>query len=344
MKRQTSGLADGHGSVPVNNPAARSAYTLTEMLIVIAIISVLVALLLPAVNAAREAARRSGCSHRLAQLILGVQQYESTHQVYPPGVMNLQGPIASEPKGYHHNWIGLILPHLEQRPLARQIDRRVGVYHPANVNVRLRDIGLLRCPSSLAKGRGYSDYVGLHHSTEAPIDMNNDGVFFLNSRLRYEQIVDGTTQTLFLGEKLTGLLDLGWLSGTRATLRNTGVPINFRLLAQRGRGTARGANGPPADLDPTNELSWDDSLLLEELFGSTRESYLIDELPQLKAQFQSLNRLELVVGGLGSYHPGGSQFAYGDGSVTFLSTNTDRIFLAQLASRIDRSVLGRSQR
>jgi prepilin-type N-terminal cleavage/methylation domain-containing protein len=94
----------------------RKAFTLVELLVVIAIIGVLIAMLLPAVQAAREAARRSICISNLSQLIAAVHQYEMSHLVYPPGSIEPQGPILSQPSGYHHNWIVSLLPYIEERP------------------------------------------------------------------------------------------------------------------------------------------------------------------------------------------------------------------------------------
>src|SRR5689334_12018810 len=90
-------------------------FTLIELLVVIAIIAVLIALLLPAVQAAREAARRVQCVNNLMQLSVAVQNYESAHEVLPPGVINPTGPIQNSAKGYHVGWMVQILPFIEQK-------------------------------------------------------------------------------------------------------------------------------------------------------------------------------------------------------------------------------------
>ena len=197
------------------------AFTLVELWVVIAIIGIMVALLLPAVQAAREAAHRSQCQHHLAQLMIGVNSYEMAHTVYPTGTVDATGPVRSVAQGYHHGWTTQLLPYIEQGNAYRNIDRSVSVYHTGNAKVRAHDIPTLRCPSSWLGGRGYSDYAGVQHDLEAPIDAANDGVFFLNSRVRYQDVSDGSSQTFFIGEKLATAGDLGWMSGTRAILRNT---------------------------------------------------------------------------------------------------------------------------
>ena len=94
-------------------PPAPGGFTLIELLVVIAIISVLIALLLPAVQAAREAARRAQCCNNLMQLGIALQDYESAHEMLPPGVVNQTGPILDQPKGYHFGWLVQILPYCE---------------------------------------------------------------------------------------------------------------------------------------------------------------------------------------------------------------------------------------
>jgi prepilin-type processing-associated H-X9-DG protein len=73
---------------------------------------------------------------------------------------------------------------------------------------------------------GMSNYAGCHHDLEAPIDADNHGVLFLNSRIARRDVTDGPAHTIYVGEKRVEPDDLGWMSGTRATLRNTGTPIN----------------------------------------------------------------------------------------------------------------------
>jgi prepilin-type N-terminal cleavage/methylation domain-containing protein len=207
-------------------------FTLVELLVVIAIIGILVSLLLPAVQAARESARRLSCSHNLTQLGAAVQSYEMAHGVYPPGTIAESGPIYHEEKGYHHNWITQLLPYIEERNTFDHIDRSVSVYHANNAPVRSLVLGVLNCPSSPDDMRsrqspflGRSCYAAVHHDVEAPIDEDNHGVFFLNSRVTYDDVSDGPSHTLFIGEKrFFQENDLGWMSGTRATLRNTGTP------------------------------------------------------------------------------------------------------------------------
>lgn len=274
---------------------SQKAFTLVELLVVIAIIGILIALLLPAVQAAREAARRCQCTNNLSQLILAVQNYNMTHSVYPPGTINPEGPIVNEAQGYHHDWISQTLPYFEELNTFRHIDFSVGVYDKSNATVRTARISTLLCPSSWNNSdsdeAATTNYAGCHGPTETPIDKDNQGVFFLNSAVGYEDIPDGSSHTIFMGEKVIEEADnLGWMSGTRATLRNAGTLINAEMT-RRNRGQA---------------------------------------VPE-----QALSRDKLYVGGFSSQHPGGGNFTLGDGSVRFMSETIEPKLFQQLANRAD---------
>ena len=332
-------------------------YTFVEILVVIAIIGILVALLLPAVQAAREAARRSSCAKNLEQLIIAVHNYEMLHRVYPPGTINQTGPIKTLPQGYHHNWLIQILPFIEEKNTYAHIDSTVGVYDPNNMPVRRLNIAIFNCPSMPGIGRGYSDYAGVHHDVEAPIDVTNNGTFFLNSRIGYFDLKDGSSNTLLIGEKITYAGDLGWMSGTRATLRNMGVPINTSHRVSPGMNRNHLphplAYPPGLDIDGSQTdamKSVDDTRIA--LFGQTDDTFSArsyrrrysgygwgasedEEEEQLRPEFKIPEDITLAVGGFGSEHPGGAQFAVGDGSIRFCSETIDVLTFFQLGHRAD---------
>src|SRR4051812_27054012 len=131
------------------SPQKRSTtgFTLVELLVVIAIIGILVALLLPAIQAAREAARRTSCVNNEVQLALAVHSYEFHFETLPPGVTNPNGPIRNEPNGNHVSWIAGILPYFEEYTLFRKFDANAGAYAPLNAPVRAAGINCLVCPS-----------------------------------------------------------------------------------------------------------------------------------------------------------------------------------------------------
>jgi hypothetical protein len=122
-----------------------------------------------------------------------------------------------------------LLPFIEQRSLASHFSIADGVYAPVNAEARAASIPAIICPSDpteRVRDEGgvkvaVSSYAGCHHSIEAPIAADNDGILFLDSRIRFSDITDGSSNTLLLGEHRGSAADLGWASGTRATLRNT---------------------------------------------------------------------------------------------------------------------------
>jgi prepilin-type N-terminal cleavage/methylation domain-containing protein len=249
----------------------RRGFTLIELLVVIAIIAILVALLLPAVQQVREAARKSGCQNHLAQIGVAIANYDLAFEVLPPGVVNPSGPIRSElpPMGpmtldaagreipggavavaadqYHVSWIVQILPQLDEQNAYRKFDFTQSVYSAANAPVRGYVIETLICPSApqwpQQNGVAETSYAGCQHDDEAPIAADNRGLFFLNSRVPFEEIADGTSHTLLVGEKTIEDY-FGWVSGTRTTLRNVGEPINSRGRSYRFSPAPAAPSGP----------------------------------------------------------------------------------------------------
>ncbi|MDG2220022.1 MAG: DUF1559 domain-containing protein [Rubripirellula sp.] len=275
----------------VNVFASRTGgFTLVELLVVLAIIGVLIGLLLPAVQAAREAARRLSCTNNLMQLGLAIHHHDFSLEHFPSGTTNPTGPIRDEEIGDHKSWIVEILPYIEQQVLYENLDLSKSIYAPENEKVRGIPLSIALCPSypgfdnNTPSGTlvGQSNYAGCHHDVEAPIDADNNGVLFLNSKIRFGDIRDGSSQTILIGEVKPSPNSLGWASGTRATLRNTGT---FERTEWE--------QDIPVPSDP------------------------------------------LHVGGFDSFHSGGSNFVFADGSVRFLSFSTNADLMRQMGNRAD---------
>ncbi len=292
---------------------SRRGFTLVEMLMVVMIIAVLIALFLPAVQTAREVARNAQCRNNLFQLGVALGHYASTHRVLPPGVVDVKGPIFNLPRGYHVGWAVQILPFIQQANRYLRIDFRRGVYDEANATALTSGIKTFLCPSDWRSGP--MSYVGCHHDAEAPIDADNHGVLYLNSRVRYDDITDGLACTILLGETRHGVT-LGWASGTRATLRNAGHRINERdsLVGPR-------LNYPPSTPAPPP----------------------IPDLGAVELSVQGGVLPLYFVGGFSSDHPQGANFLFCDGSARFVKETTDQGVLNRLANRSDGDVIGDDQ-
>ena len=222
----------------------RRGFTLVELLVVIAIIGVLVGMSLPAMQNMRELARRSNCEQNLIRLSLAMSSYASTHGHYPSGTQAKMGPIESIPEGFHHNWASGLLPMMEAQNVFEAIDQSVSVYAKQNQEVRNLRIPMFICPSASDVRNNTTCYAGVTGSTETPIDVGNNGVFILNTPISDRDITDGLGYTLFIAEKLSPWEeDLGWMSGTRSSLRDAGHAIN----AERAR-----VRGPQDGADPVS--------------------------------------------------------------------------------------------
>lgn len=306
---------------------SRSGFTLLELLVVVGIIGVLICLLLPAVQAAREAARRTHCANNLAQIGLALRSYESAHGSLPPGSINATGPIRSKPEGYHMGWLPQILPFLGESVAYRHLDFSVGAYHRNNRAVRMFRSSMLCCASAPANQVIGTSYAACHHDVESPIDRDNHGVFFLNSHVRSRQIPDGLSYTIFVGEQADDRPPLGWLSGTAATLRNTGTPLAHGVWKR----------GKAADGE-----AWEQEPIGLDLSGETGDADKVENTPVVPSGPPAPiadTPAQLHVGGFGSWHPGTSNFLFGDGAVRSLSHSIDPSVYQHLGHRADGELL-----
>ncbi len=189
-----------------------SAFTLVELLVVIAIIGILVALLLPAIQAAREAARRTQCGNNIKQIALAVHNFEVTNKVFPPSL--LWSRVLGNEGG---NWSGLarVLPYMEELTLFRNIDFKQSyddVYLKDGTKLATIRVAPFMCPSEPNdimhmdddEPDTYPGNYGLNMGTWLVYDPGKSvgglGAFFPNARLKHSSFTDGTSKTVMLAE------------------------------------------------------------------------------------------------------------------------------------------------
>ncbi len=199
------------------SPSARSnlagGFTLIELLVVIAIIGLLVALLLPAVQAARSAARRTSCLNNYRQLGLALHSYHDTNASFPPGGW-LRRP------GEQIRWIAwsaLLLPHLEQPALYSHLNLALPYNHRANLTSAVTVLDVYLCPSSRRElprvdGRGACDYGAIYGERITSPNNPPKGPMLYDQTFPIAAIRDGTSQTIFVGED-TAWQDGQWIFG-----------------------------------------------------------------------------------------------------------------------------------
>ena len=290
--------------------ARRAGFTMIELLTVMGIIAVLIALLLPAVQSAREAARRMQCVGNLVQFGVAMANYASTHNVLPPGVVEPKGPILNVPKGYHMGWAVQILPFIEQRNRYAHIDFRRGVYDDANTTALGARLGLFMCPSGRAAARATPAAT----TTSRPRSTPTITAYSISTAASATTTspMGGPTRSCWAKPPMSMML--GWASGTRDTLRNTGSPIN----------------APDATI-PTG-----------------RGRFVIPPPDKRRAELQSLVEDGVVplayVGGFSSKHSFGANFLFCDGSVHFLKEAIDpQVYPRYLGHRADGEIIDGDQ-
>ena len=198
--------------------AKRSAFTLVELLVVIAIIGVLVALLLPAVQAAREAARRMSCRNNIKQIVLALHNYHDSFRSLPTGAAP-SSRFPTDPSTW--SWHSLLLPRIDQGPLHDLLRPNTpqslleALSDPAKVAALQQPISSFRCPSDSGPDLNANRHLDLG-GLDLPVATTNylgcagvdtssptDGLFYFNSNHRFRDILDGLSNTFAVGERST---------------------------------------------------------------------------------------------------------------------------------------------
>lgn len=301
--------AGSHARTPA---CLRNGFTLVELLVVIAIIGILVALLLPAVQASREAARRTQCKTSLKNLSLALLNYHQTFKSFPPGVMQVHPMPPSVVNSYLGNWSwgAMLLPFVEETALynqlqVRNLDLASSLDIPDHVSAMQAGVPVFRCPTEtgpttneerliqsvngLELDLAISSYVGVNSSGElrrgrGEPDKDANGIFINSKGTRLREITDGTSKTAILGER-------SW---------ETDLARNDGLVLGRA-GVVFGIRG----VRDNSEVGFADAM------GCGK--YVINYSSNSDTKSASFARR-----GFSSQHPGGAHFALADGSVRFI--------------------------
>jgi prepilin-type N-terminal cleavage/methylation domain-containing protein len=295
----------------------RAAFTLVEILVVVAIIGVLVALLFPGIQAARESARKTQCANNLKQIGLGMHAYLLNRNAFPPGYTSRVLPDHDD-GGPGWSWGSMIMPFIEEAPLHDQIDYSASLRSAAAAPVVLTSVPLFICPSDGTFQRiidipsksssltickmAAGNYVGSAGTIRPTCKLCRDyfdGVFGRNRAIKPKELQDGLSKTLAIGERSTH-----W---SNATI--WGVLPNSRVWDNREPGLY--AAGPAFVLGTTfaegfNIETSDD--MAHDTIGTFAESF-------------------------GSQHPGGAYFMLCDASVQFIWDDADPAIMNALSTR-----------
>jgi prepilin-type N-terminal cleavage/methylation domain-containing protein/prepilin-type processing-associated H-X9-DG protein len=316
------------------NLSSRRAFTLVELLVVIAIVGILIALLLPAVQAAREAARRAQCTNNLKQIGLALHNYHDVHRAFPFGHLNVPTSLSDiTPKpgmSFGWGWIAVILPQMEQSPASDAL--RVGFRTagdcrtftetlPADQNPVRRPMAILQCPSDPNAEKVFSGDPGSGDPAVQAVASYlavSGSVNPCGSPMRdcTEWLQSNAYNGMFYNLSGTKMRDVA--DGTSQTLAvgERGVPSGLQY------GWPICSNGWPPFRSGNRDHILDTSAGIAMPTPPPGVDHTIDQ-----SRFWS-------------YHPGGTQFLFADGSVHFLSYTINYATLQALATKAGREVVG----
>jgi prepilin-type N-terminal cleavage/methylation domain-containing protein len=311
----------------------KPGFTLVELLVVIAIIGVLVALLLPAIQAARESARRMKCGSNLKQLALALHNYESVYKQLPPGWIASPGLMHTGPSsgtgtdGWGSwGWPALILKYMELSGLADalrvgDLDMRAALDNPALLQLMQTRVQSFRCPSDIApllndkrpitgfanqaRLLSTSNYVGWNSGSWGWIPGTGDpqerlGILAMNSQTRLAEVTDGLANTFAIGERSYK---------NAQTITGNQIACGAAVIFGNRWGVHRENSRRNPQFGNTNTLGLGEGHINSTLTGDPTNP--------------GLNNNSICARGVFSYHPSGSQFALVDGSVHFVNQNID---------------------
>jgi hypothetical protein len=295
---------------------SRRAFTLFQLLLILALLAILLGLLLPAVAKVRMAAARSQSANNLKQIALAVHNYESTYTVLPPGNDDNHFSVAAK-----------LLPFIEQDNLFKLIDLKKPIDDKANAEARKAIIKVYQSPLdpilSVSMDYGATNYL---FNAGAKYDLkDNDGIFYQDSKLKFTDITDGTSNTLLAGETLKGD------GGVRAVnVRRQHVLLKKDALKDLTEESGVKEWKDDKHIAADRCASWMDGRFLQGTFAGNR--MLNDPRPDVScAGAGGLSGLRTLIGG--------SNVAICDGSVRFVSVNVKLDVIKALSTRAGGEVL-----